>query len=179
MESEDKLERVLSGLAKLRAKLSDDSEALQTIDEIESLLRDKEGLAFEALRRVSRGKTVDDLVKIISSMESDADVRRFIAAAHSVPGRYAPLLFWLWVVAAGVFFIMGIYFFFPPYVLFTEMHGNITLIQRTLETVYAKPEILRAADFLFKLLGLFMLVMALASMYQAHLILERLRGVRP
>ena len=101
-------------------------------------------------------------------------MERLIGALYAPPGRLASLVFWGWVFAAGVFFIMGLYLFFPPYVFFSEMGGNATVVQRTLEVIYTEPFVLKAADFIFKLLGLLMLVMALASMYQAHIIMERM-----
>ncbi len=179
MEEKAGLEYVLDRLKELKDLVRDNREAARIVEEVEEFLSSGERLAFEALKEATRGRSREELAELAENMRRDEDVGNFLDIASSVRegnGRLSTALFMAWVIAAAVFFIMSIYFFFPPYVLFTEMHGNITIIQKTLEMVYMKPEILRAADFLFKLLGLMMLAMAVASMYQAHSLIERTRG---
>jgi len=173
-----RLEEALESLSELKELVKGNERAEQLIRRIEAVLSDKEGIALDTLRALSQGGSEKELAELAKKMREDSSVRQLINMAYGVPSRFADMLFWAWVIAAGIFFIMGIYFFFPPYVFFSEMSGNTTIVQRTLEVIYTRPDILRAADFLFKLLGLLMLVMALASMYQAHAILERRRGPR-
>ena len=179
MEEKEGLKYVLSRIEELKDLIKDNRKAARIVEEIEEFLSSGERLAFEALKEATKGRSREELAEMAENMRRDEDVGNFLDIASSIRegnGKLSTVLFMAWVIAAAVFFIMSIYFFFPPYVLFTEMRGNITMIQKTLEMVYMKPEILRAADFLFKLLGLMMLAMAIASMYQAHILMERTRG---
>ena len=173
-----RLGEALEDLRELKEIVRGNEKAERIIERIEEILSDREGLVLDTLKALSQGGSEKELAKLAKRMREDESVRQLINMAYGVPSRFADILFWAWVIAAGIFFIMGIYFFFPPYVFFSEISGNTTIVQRTLEVIYTRPDILRAADFLFKLLGLLMLVMALASMYQAHAILERRRGHR-
>ena len=84
------------------------------------------------------------------------------------------LIFMSWLIGSALFFILGLYLFFPPYILFTYLHANATILQETLKAVYLNPRILSAADALFKLLGILMMIMSIISIYQAHLLLGRM-----
>jgi len=115
----------------------------------------------------------EDLVYILSRYEESLTLRK-----PSYTGHVQFLMFIGWLVGAALFFILALYLFFPPYVFFMYMHANATILQETLKVVYLNPRILGVADSLFKLLGILMMVMSVISMYQAYLLLGKLRGER-
>ncbi|MCD6209191.1 MAG: hypothetical protein J7J67_03280 [Thermoproteales archaeon] len=113
----------------------------------------------------------EELVKLL--MQYEESLRESRPPAYS--RRIQSLMFIGWIIGAAFFFILGLYLFFPPYVFFTYLHANATILQETLKAVYLNPRILSVADALFKLLGMLMMIMSVISMYQAHLLLGRLK----
>ncbi|HDJ97187.1 MAG TPA: hypothetical protein ENG54_01830 [Thermofilum sp.] len=113
----------------------------------------------------------EELVKLLTRYEES--LRESRPPAYS--RRIQSLMFIGWIIGAAFFFILGLYLFFPPYVFFTYLHANATILQETLKAVYLNPRILSVADALFKLLGMLMMIMSVISMYQAHLLLGRLK----
>ncbi len=72
-----------------------------------------------------------------------------------------------WVIVAAMSLIAGIYLLTPAYAI----SGNTTEIMRSfLEAVAQNPDLLGVADPVMKLLGFAMLVVAVVSFYQAHML---------
>lgn len=120
-----------------------------------------------------KNKYSDDreLITVLSKFE---DLLEAKTSKKVYSRKILSLIFIGWLIGSALFFILGLYLFFPPYILFTYLHANATILQETLKAVYLNPRILSAADALFKLLGILMMIMSIVSIYQAHLLLGKI-----
>ncbi len=114
----------------------------------------------------------EELLSLLSKVQKIVDKK----SPKIYSKRMLSLAFIGWLIGSALFFILGLYLFFPPYILFTYLHANATILQETLKAIYLNPHILSAADALFKLLGILMMIMSIISIYQAHLLLGRIGG---
>ena len=173
-EAEDPIDNILEKIGELRGIIKDNEEAINILDYIEDILRNSELLATASVRKLSKERSRRELKHIVDNMKRDKDVKRFIEVARYPWGtsRTTQLLMQvLWVIAAAISFMMGVYLFFPPYTFFGRIHGNATTtIQKTLELISKNPQVLSAMDPLFKIIGFVMMTIAVISLYQAHLI---------
>lgn len=149
-------------------------EALKILGELEEILEKSDYIIILGVRELMR-ESEEKISSTLDRMRKDADFRRFVEKARQPWGgniTLARFLQVLWVIAAALAFMMGIYLFFPPYLFFGEVRGgNATaIIERTLEIVSKNPHILMVIDPLFKVLGFVLMIIAILSLYQAHII---------
>ncbi len=159
---------------KLRSIVKSNDEALKVISDIEQLLNKADYVIILGVKRLMK-ENREKFSHTLDKMRRDEDFRRFIEIARYPWGgnvTIARLFQILWVITAALAFMMGIYLFFPPYLFFGEVRGgNATaLIERTLEIVSKNPHILMVIDPLFKVLGFVLMIIAILSLYQAHMI---------
>lgn len=171
VEAED-LDSILSKIRRVK-EIVDDEEALSLLDEVEKSLEDTERLTYMAIKKFS-SKNKLEAAPAVEKMKKDEATRRFFVIASSpwiVNKTLQRAMQGLWVLTASISFIMGIYLFFPPYIFFGPGHGNVTsTIQKTFQMISENPQLLAAIDPIFKIVGFVMLAIAVASLYQAHLI---------
>jgi len=177
-ENED-IEVILSKTSELKKAVEGDEKATALVEDLEELLKNPEYLAVAGIKKLSKEKSLEELTHVIDKMRKDEEVRRFIEISRFPWGANRTILLlmqFLWIITAAISFMMGVYLFFPPYVFFGRIHGNATAtIQKTLELISKNPQVLTAIDPLFKVIGFVMMAIAIASLYQAHLLRTYLR----
>ncbi|RLE63861.1 MAG: hypothetical protein DRJ38_06545 [Thermoprotei archaeon] len=170
----DELGEMLEKTEKLREFLKGKEEAEKIIEEIEDFLKNPERVVVASVKKISKEKSKEEIVQIVDKMRKDEQTGRFMEVARHPWGGNKTLqllMQGLWVITAAISFMMGVYLFFPPYVFFGKIHGNATAtIQKTLELISKNPQVLAAIDPLFKIIGFVMMAIAIASLYQAHII---------
>ena len=178
-EPRDELGEFLEKAEKLKKIVKGNEEAEKIVEEIESFLKNPERVVVASVKKISRERSRDEIVQIVDRMRKDKQMGRFMEVARYPWGgnRTVQLIMQiLWVITAAISFMMGVYLFFPPYVFFGRIHGNATAtIQKSLELVSKNPLVLSAIDPLFKIIGFVMMAIAIASLYQAHIISTYLR----
>jgi len=169
-----RVEEILEKVRKIKEKYKEDRELLLVLNSVEELLKDTDFLTVEAIKTAVKGKSEKEVKSFGERLMRQPEVRKVFTREEKISRSVATLVFAGWIMAAGMFFILGLYLFFPPYMLFTQMHANATILQETLKAIYSDPQVLTVADMLFKLLGILMMIMSVVSMHQAHIWLGKL-----
>lgn len=167
------LDDLVAKLEEAERLVEGNEEAVRLLEEVKTGLKNYNLIAEAALEKLS---TLDaaTLARTVSAMRRREGLKRFFVLACSpwVASKAAQRVMQaLWIVAASISFLMGVYLFFPPYVFFGASHGNFTsTIQKTLIVVSQNPGLLGAIDPIFKIVGFVMMAIAIVSLYQAHII---------
>ncbi|HDI74388.1 MAG: hypothetical protein DRJ52_04220 [Thermoprotei archaeon] len=166
-------DKIREKFSRLKSIVKND-EALRILSELEEVLEKSDYIVILGVRELMK-ESEEELSRTLDRMRKDKDFRRFVEKARQ-PWRgnvtVARFLQVLWVIAAALAFMMGIYLFFPPYLFFGEVRGgNATaILKKTLEIVSKNPHVLMVIDPLFKVLGFVLMIIAILGLYQAHII---------
>ncbi len=173
LQDVEDIDNILLKLSKLKEIVKDNEEAIAILDEVEEGLKNLDMLTYMVIRKIS-AQDKFEIAPIVEKMKKDETTRKFFVIASSpwiVNKTLQRVMQGLWILTASISFIMGIYLFFPPYIFFGQGHGNATsTIQKTLLMISENPQLLAAIDPIFKIIGFVMMAIAIASLYQAHLI---------
>lgn len=124
---------------------------------------------FDAIASLDSEETLELVEKIRESTNRRIRSFRILLGSPWMTSKPMFLLFQVvWVVVAALSLIAGIYLLTPAY---SFSGGNSTkLISSFLEAVAENPGLLGVADPIMKLMGFAMIVVAVVSFYQAHIL---------
>ena len=173
MNIED-IDEIKLKIEELKKHVKDDRHLYNILNELENFLSNPSKVIAYGVYRLNKYEDKEKYIEILDRMRENEDIRIFSDRLLHSWKTSRVLRFILqvaWIVAAAVSFMMGVYLFFPPYIFFGRVSGNFTtILQRTMELVSKSPQILLVIDPLFKVLGFAMMIIAIISLYQAHLI---------
>ena len=123
---------------------------------------------LEAIRSLNRDELNQLVERIRESQDRKLRAFRILLANPWMGERFSSILIQaFWVIIASLSLIAGIYMLTPA---FTVSEGGYEYVSEFLKAIAERPEIIGVADPIIKLMGFAMLLVAVGSFYQAHLI---------